>query len=92
MEKLICEDINELHRLAASEDSEGLSFWPITGKIVTEIEALQVLTGVEAHLYSAGGIAGAEGAVRLLIDGVVGQVEAALKLVEEIKGEPRYLL
>ena len=92
LEKLICEDINELHRLAASEDSEGPSLWPITGKIVTEIEALQVLTGVEAHLYSAGGIAGAEGAVRLLIDGAVGQVEAALKLVEEIKGEPRYLL
>jgi hypothetical protein len=92
LEKLICEDMNELHRLAASEDSEGPSLWPITGKIVTEIEALQVLTGVEAHLYSAGGIAGAEGAVRLLLDGTGEQVEVAQRLIEEIKGEPRYLL
>jgi hypothetical protein len=92
LEKLINEDINELHRLAACEDSEGPSLWPMTGKIVTEIEALQILTGVEAHLYSAGGIAGAEGAVRLILDGTEEQVEAAQKLVEGVKGEPRYLL
>jgi hypothetical protein len=66
--------------------------WPITGVIVTEIEALQILTGVDAHLYAAGGIAGAEGAVRLLLEGSDDEVKAALNLVDSIKGEPRYLL
>ena len=47
---------------------------------------------VDAYLYSAGGIAGAEGSVRLLLDGTDEEVEAALKLVESVKGEPRYLL
>lgn len=92
LEKLIYEDINELHRLAAQEDYEGPSMWPITGTIITEIEALDIMTGVEAILYAAGGIAGAEGAVRLMLMGTKEQVEAALGLIESIKGEPRYLL
>jgi len=92
LEKLVYEDINMLSLLASEDDSEGPSLWPITGTIVTEIEALETLTGVEAHLYAAGGIAGAEGAVRLLIEGTEEQVEQALELVESIKGEPRYLL
>lgn len=92
LEKLVYEDIDELHWLASQEDSEGPSLWPITGTIITEIEALGILTGVDAYLYAAGGVAGAEGAVRLLLDGTDEQVEAALKLVGSIKGEPRYLL
>jgi len=92
LEKLVYEDINELHRLAASEDYEGPSLWPLAGTIITEIEALGILTGVNATLLASGGIAGAEGAVRLLLDGTDEQVEAAVKLVESIKGEPRYLL
>jgi len=92
LEKLVYEDINMLSLLASEDDSEGPSLWPITGTIVTEIEALETLTGVEAHLYAVGGVAGAEGAVRLLIEGTEEQVEQALELVESIKGEPRYLL
>ena len=50
------------------------------------------LAGVDAYLYSAGGIAGAEGGVRLLIEGPDEQVQEALDLVESIKGEPRDFL
>jgi hypothetical protein len=92
LEKQIYGDIDELHWLASQEDSSGPSLWPLVGTIVTEIEALQLLTGVDAHLYSAGGIAGAEGAVRLLLDGTEEEVKEALELVASIKGEPRYLL
>ncbi len=92
LEKLVYGDIDDLHWLAAQEDSGGPSLWPLTGTIITEIEALLLLTGVDAHLYAAGGIAGAEGAVRLLLDGGEEEVKAALDLVVSIKGEPRYLL
>jgi hypothetical protein len=92
LEKLVIDDINELHWIASQGDSEGPSLWPITGTIITEIEALGILTGVDAYLYSAGGTAGAEGAVRLLLDGTEEEMEAALKLVESVRGEPRYLL
>jgi hypothetical protein len=92
LEKLVYGDIDDLHWLASQEDSGGPSLWPLTGTIITEIEALQLLTGVDAHLYAAGGIAGAEGAVRLLLDGSEEEVKVALELVGSIKGEPRYLL
>jgi hypothetical protein len=92
LEKLTFEDINTLHLLASEEDFEGPRMWPLTGVIITEIEALEILTGVEATLYAAGGIAGAEGSVRLLLIGTEEEVNTALALCNEIKGEPRYLL
>jgi hypothetical protein len=92
LEKLTFEDIHLLHKLAAEEDYEGPKLWPITGTIITEIEALGLLTGVDAYLYSAGGIAGAEGSVRLLVEGTEQEIEETTNLIKSIKGEPRYLL
>ncbi|MBN1683499.1 hypothetical protein JW865_08110 [Candidatus Bathyarchaeota archaeon] len=92
LEKLVYEDLNELHRITMEEDFEGPRLWPITGIIFTEIEALEVLFGVQATLYAAGGVAGAEGSVRLIIEGEDEDVNDALSLIKEIKGEPRYLL
>jgi hypothetical protein len=92
LEKLTYEDINELYLITSEEDYEGPRMWPIVGNIITEIEALALLTGVDTYLYSAGGIAGAEGAVRLLIEGTEEEVKDTHELIESIKGEPRYLL
>jgi hypothetical protein len=65
---------------------------PITGTIITEIEALKTLTGVDSVLYSAGGVAGAEGSVRLLVKGSEEKVKKTMNLVSSIKDEPKYLL
>lgn len=92
LEKLVYNDINELQRLASSSDYEGPGLWPITGIIVTEIEALNILTGVTATLLSSGGIAGAEGSVRIMLDGTEKQVNDALSLIGTLQEEPRYLL
>ena len=64
---------------------------PLTGIIVTEIEALEILTGVKAIQISAGGIGGAEGSIRLLLKGEEEQVKTAAKLIENIQGEPPFL-
>ncbi|MCD6465357.1 hypothetical protein J7L27_03200, partial [Candidatus Bathyarchaeota archaeon] len=89
---LVYESIWELARKMNSPDSEGPSLMPVTGLIVTEIEALKILTGVDATLVSSGGIAGAEGAVRLLVEGTKEQVEKTLSLLQTIKGEPLLML
>jgi len=65
---------------------------PVWGTIVTEIESLEALTGVEALHIASGGVAGAEGAVRLLVTGDPDKVKGALKLVEEIQGEPPWAM
>jgi hypothetical protein len=92
LEKLICGDILAICRKSIEADS-GLPMFPVTtATIITEIEALQMLAGVEASLLSAGGVAGAEGSVRLLVEGDAEQVERAIELAKAIQGEPRYLL
>jgi hypothetical protein len=58
------------------------------GKVVTEIEALKILTGVETSHVASGGCSGSEGAVTLVAEGDAGLVEKAIRLIESIKGEP----
>jgi hypothetical protein len=72
--------------LADDEKNYVPCFWPLIGHIFTEIEALEVLCGVQTTLIAAGGVAGAEGSVRLLLEGMDEDVEAATELVKSIKG------
>ena len=43
---------------------------------------------MNARLLAAGGVAGAEGAAWLLLNGAREQLDAALALYEELKAEP----
>ncbi len=62
-------------------------FCLVNAKVVTELEALKIMFGVEARLVAAGGVGGSEGAVVLVVTGEDNAVKAALSLVESIKGE-----
>jgi hypothetical protein len=88
LEKNVYEDINVLS-MKTREDDEFIgsapSLMPVTGIIVTEIEAFEILAGVKACQIASGGIAGAEGAVWLLIEGEKQQLEKALQIVEECR-------
>lgn len=66
------------------------SMWLVTGEIVTELEAIKILTGATAFQSSAGGVSGAEGGVWLVFRGTREQVNKALKLVQSVQGEPPY--
>ena len=58
------------------------------GLVVTEIEALDVLAGVEVCHISSGGIGGSEGAVVVAAQGDEAAVKKAIAAVESVKGEP----
>jgi hypothetical protein len=94
LEKLVAGDLVDL-TLKMREPVESLnglqSMFLITGEIVTELEAINVLTGATAFQCSAGGIGGAEGSVWLVFRGTKEQVTKALKLVQSIQGEPPYV-
>lgn len=66
------------------------SQWILTGEIVTEIEAIKILTGATAFQCSAGGVSGAEGATWLIFRGTKDQVKKAMDLTNSIQGEPPY--
>jgi hypothetical protein len=94
LEKLVAGDLVDL-TLRMREPIESLnglqSMFLLTGEIVTELEAIHVLTGATAFQCSAGGIGGAEGSVWLVFRGTREQVTKALKLVQSIQGEPPYV-
>ena len=62
---------------------------PLSGAmIITEIEALKILTGAESFHVASGGSSGSEGAVTLVTEGDDAQVNKAIEFVESVKGEP----
>ena len=54
--------------------------------VITEIEAIKILSGAAAVPVAAGGLGGAEGAITLILKGNAEQVKKAIKLVEQSKG------
>lgn len=59
---------------------------PVAGTKVDERDAFFRLTGVSVTPIAAGGLAGAEGAVVLTLEGDAPQIEQAWSLVEAVKG------
>ena len=60
----------------------------ITGEIITEIEAFNVLTGCQAIPMGAGGIDGGEGSRTFLLDGDEDGIKLAEDVLKNVRGEP----
>ena len=59
---------------------------PLTfGTVITEIDALDILFGVEAVHVASGGVLGSEGAVTIAIEGETPEVESVMELIKTIK-------
>jgi hypothetical protein len=56
-------------------------------KVVTEIEALKILTGVDGYHVASGGVNGSEGSVTLVAEGSKEAIHRTIKLVESFKGD-----
>jgi hypothetical protein len=62
----------------------------VNAQVVTEIQAIEILTGARATHVASGGVAGSEGAVILSLTGEESVVRAAFELLEGIKGEEQF--
>jgi len=69
LEKRVYGDLNDLARKLNAPGSHGPRLLPVAGEIITEIEAISLLTGANAELVAGGGVSGAEGAIWLAVDG-----------------------
>jgi len=88
LEKRVCSDIAELVEQLNAPGTGGPGMLPMPGEVITEIEALGMLTGAGAQLIGGGGVYGAEGAVRLGITGQPAHVDEAISLLESLADEP----
>lgn len=94
LEKSIPGDIHGLYRdlTEVGPGGDGPTLWPIDGMIFTEIEALRLfMSGGRAAPISAGGVAGAEGSVRVSVWGSPEHVARAEGAVEVVRGEPPFV-
>lgn len=58
------------------------------GEPITEIEAFKILSSVNGYHISSGGAGKMQGAITLLLEGGQTEMERALSLIDEIRGEP----
>ena len=92
LEKFIPGSIKNVAPLAGMDKvifSTGtpVGMMPIHGKIITELEAIKILSGAEAIVMAKGGLSGAEGAVTLMVRGTPKQLRQVKLLTKSIKGE-----
>ncbi len=92
LEKRVTGDLDKIAGKMNRPDTVGPRFWPVVGEVITELEAINMLTGAAAELVSAGGVGGAEGSAWLLVDGDERQLAAASDLIRSIQNEPGFSL
>jgi hypothetical protein len=90
LEKQISTSILDAHHALAQPDTTALRLFPVFGTIFTEIEALETLAQVKALQVAAGGVAGAEGSVTLLLSGEKTALDKAAAILDGIYGEPAW--
>jgi len=92
LEKRISANINELAQLINSPRAKGIRYFPITGNIITEIEAIHILTQAHAVLFAAGGVSGAEGCVWLAVTGTEEQIQKTDEIIESVRYEKNFVV
>lgn len=92
LEKRVPGDLHQLARGINLPGNEGSRLLPVCGEIVSEIEAIAILTGCRTQIVAAGGVGGAEGAVWLAISGDGEAEESARELIRSVEREPPFAL
>lgn len=92
LEKRISGNINEIARKLNSPNASGPRFMPVSGNIITEIEAIKIMTGAEAELVAGGGVCGAEGSYWIAVSGTDEQLNNASVILKEANKEPNFKL
>jgi len=92
LEKRIAGDLDILAEKLNQAGANGARLFPVPGEVLTEIDAINLLTGATAELFAAGGVGGAEGGVWLAVSGNPEQMKAAEDLLKSAAREPGFEL
>ncbi len=85
LEKRVYGNLDALAEKINAPGQKGLRLFPVTGEIITEIDAIYMLAGAKAQLFSAGGVCGAEGAVWLAVCGTAEQEKKVKEILDGIE-------
>lgn len=68
----------------------GMNMIAMSGTIITELEAIEMLTGASAELVAGGGIFGGEGGYWIAVTGTEEQLHAARDIINSVINEPPF--
>ena len=94
LEKLVPGPLDSVAPLMGTEAIDKAMGWKcgmivVQGQIITEMEAMKLLFGVDVVPVAGGGIDGAEGCKVFLLYGAGENVNLAFEMLSELKGEPK---
>ncbi|MGP8319332.1 MAG: hypothetical protein ACT6FD_00865 [Methanosarcinaceae archaeon] len=92
LEKRVTGNLDELAKKLNTPGSTGPRLYPVLGDIMTELEAVSLLSGANAKLIAGGGVCGAEGSVWLAIDGQPDELKSIKGIIDSIQNEPAFTL
>ncbi|MEE9594320.1 MAG: hypothetical protein V3V92_02870, partial [Candidatus Hydrothermarchaeales archaeon] len=92
LEKLVPHSVSDASNIAGIyemdySDGVPVGIMPVSGEIITELDAFEILFGVDAICIGSGGIGGGEGAKTFILEGSKEEVSKAISLFESIRGE-----
>ena len=90
LEKRIFGNIAQVASKVNDPSTDGMRMLPLSGEIITELEAIEMLTGASAELVAGGGIYGAEGGCWLAISGTEEQLHSATDIINSVLNEPTF--
>ena len=92
LEKRVTGNLDELAKRLNTPGSIGPRLYPVYCEIITELEAVFLLSGANAALIAGGGVCGAEGSVWLAIDGQPDELKSIKGIIDSIQNEPAFTL
>lgn len=90
LEKRISGDINKIAVKLNSPNANGLRYLPVSGNVITELQAINLISGAEAELVAGGGVCGAEGSCWIAVSGTEEQLNRADELLKFAGQEPNF--
>ncbi len=91
-EKRVSGKLSDIAAIVNDRDSEGLRLLPLPGEIITELDAVSILSGAKACLIGGGGVLGAEGGAYYMAEGSDGELTLLRRILDTVKHEPLYSL
>jgi hypothetical protein len=91
LEKRVFGNIAQIvSKINDTSTTTGLNMIPVSGTIITELEAIEMLTGASAELVAGGGIFGGEGGYWIAITGTEEQLHTARDIINSVINEPPF--
>lgn len=91
LEKLIPGKIHRAVKAAGRKKPDiamgmAVGLIPLAGQVFTELDAIKVISGLDAIVIGRGGINGAEGATVFSVEGTEKECEVLIEIIKSIKG------